>query len=267
MRLVDGLKDTATTFPEALELIIVDNNSDEIELLELLEELTQNQTNGPFAAIQILRYPGTFNYSAINNLAVSKSHGQYLCFLNNDIEIIDTTWLTALCDALQQSDAGCAGAMLYYPDNTIQHAGVYLDTKSIAGHLYKHAPRGSAGHNHFLVNQQVVSAVTAACMLVTRQLFDQVGGFDESLSVAFNDVDFCLKVKRAGYNNVWTPAAALYHHESKSRGLSHQRSLVQKFNHKKAVLLMKRRWRAELQHEKNHPDKNTVAENNQGTLG
>jgi len=256
-RLVDGLIKTAAVSKNTLELIIVDNNSDEAELLTFLDELTQQTTSEntckPFAAINILRYPHKFNYSAINNLAVKASRGEHLCFLNNDMEIISPIWLTALTDVLTQANAGCAGAMLYYPDNTIQHAGVYLDPKNIAGHLGKNEPRGSHGQNNFLLDEQIVSAVTAACMLVPRHIFDEVHGFDESLAVAFNDVDFCLKVKRAGYNNIWTPRAELYHHESKSRGLSGQRSFVQKLNHKKEVFLMKHRWRSELKDDIHHP--------------
>lgn len=253
-RLIDGLRETATKFNGTLELIIVDNNSDQPELLSFLKNLTTNQANDSFASIQVLPYPKKFNYSAINNLAAARSTGKNLCFLNNDIEIIEPTWLTALSAPLTRDNTGCVGAMLYYPDDTIQHAGVYLDAKNIAGHLYKNEKRGSNGDDNYLLNEQVVSAVTAACMVVTKQLFNEVNGFNESLSVAFNDVDLCLKVKRAGYNNIWTPAAELYHHESKSRGLSHQRNMMQKLNHKNEVFLMKRRWHRELKADKHHPE-------------
>lgn len=253
IRLIDGLRATAAAFDGMLELIIVDNNSDEPELAHFLHELTIHQANDAFSSIQALPYRQKFNYSAINNLAVSKSVGTNLCFLNNDIEVINPTWLASLCTPLERANTGCVGAMLYYPDDTIQHAGVYLDAKNIAGHLYKNKERGSSGNDNYLLEEQEVSAVTAACMAVSRQVFDEVNGFNESLSVAFNDVDFCLKVQQAGYNNIWTPAAELYHHESKSRGLSHQRNLMQKLNHKKEVFLMKRKWHRELKLDKYHP--------------
>lgn len=254
MRLVDGLRKTASVFNGALELIIVDNNSDEPELSHFLKDLITNQSNEPFASIQALPYPHKFNYSAINNFAVTKSAGKNLCFLNNDIEIIEPTWLTALREPLERAGTGCVGAMLYYPDDTIQHAGVYLDAKNIAGHLYKNEIRGAHGDDNYLVNEQVVSAVTAACMMVSKKVFNEVNGFNESLTVAFNDVDLCLKVKQAGYDNIWTPAAELYHHESKSRGLSNQRSFRQKLNHKKEVFLMKRQWHVELETDDRHPE-------------
>jgi len=253
-RLVDGLRDTAAEFNEKIELIIVDNNSDQPELLSFLKNLTNNQARDSFASIQVLSYHKKFNYSAINNLAATKSTGKNLCFLNNDIEIIKPTWLTALSTPLTRDNTGCVGAMLYYPDDTIQHAGVYLDAKNIAGHLYKNEKRGSNGSDNYLLDEQVVSAVTAACMLISKKLFNEVNGFNESLSVAFNDVDLCLKVRQAGYDNIWTPAAELYHHESKSRRLSHQRSTVQKLNHKKEVFLMKRLWQRELNADKHHPE-------------
>lgn len=252
IRLVDGLRETAAEFNDALELIIVDNNSDEPALLNYLSELSRFESDDHFQSVKILRYPHKFNYSAINNLAVQHSRGKYVCFLNNDIEVINTDWLTALCKPFEKNNTGCVGAMLYYPDDTIQHAGVYLDANNIAGHLYKHESRGSSGHGDYLLSEQVVSAVTAACLLISRRVFNEVGGFDEALSVAFNDVDLCLKVQQAGYTNIWTPNAALYHHESKSRGRSRQRSLMQKLNHKKEVFLMKRKWRSELENDQHH---------------
>lgn len=247
-RLLVGLNETAQNFSGDLELIIVDNQSDESSALELLSALSK-QSSEPFANVQVIPYPKKFNYSAINNLAASKSNAEFLCFLNNDIEIIDTDWLDALARPMQDNNTGCVGAMLYYPDNTIQHAGVYLDKKNIAGHLYKNLTKGSVGLDDFLLSEQSVSAVTAACLLVRRSIFEQVHGFNESLAVAFNDVDFCLRVSSAGYTNVWTPHAQLYHHESKSRGLKHQRTWLQKRRHKKEVKLMQGLWQEQLAHE------------------
>jgi len=247
-RLIDGLHDTAVEFDRKLELIIVDNRSNETELLSYLQHLA-TRSAAPFAQIKIVRYPHKFNFSAINNLAATHSNASFLCFMNNDVEIIHTSWLSAMCNPMQHKTTGCVGAMLYYPDNTIQHAGVYLDAKNIAGHLYKHSPRGATGQHGFLLSQQQVSAVTAACLLVRRTVFDHVGGYDEQFAVAFNDVDFCLRVQQAGFNNIWTPHAELYHHESKTRGQSHQRHFFQKLKHKKEARLMRQRWQDQLLNE------------------
>jgi len=241
-RVVAGLRDTSTQFTHALELLVVDNSSDEPDALRFLESLSA-QTDSPFANIQILRYPHKFNYSAMNNMAVKNCGGEYLCFLNNDVEVIDSSWLDAMHNTLAQDGSGCVGALLYYPDDTIQHAGVYLDPTAIAGHLYKHFARGAKGKNDFLLNEQEVSGVTAAC------------------AVAFNGVDLCLKVRRAGYKNRWTPHAELYHHESKSRGQSHERHLWQKIKHKFACRTMQRRGREQLSsdpHRHNHPCDQTL---------
>jgi len=247
-RLINGLIKTAESFNQPLELIVVDNNSDERDTLDYLASM-QLEPPTCFANIQVLHYPDKFNFSAINNLAASKSRAQFLCFLNNDIEVIDSSWLQALHQPMTYDKTGCVGAMLYYPDNTIQHAGVYLDKDNIAGHLYKNLPRGASGNKDFLISEQSVSAVTAACLLVSRSIFNEVSGFNESLKVAFNDVDFCLRIQQAGYKNVWTPHSQLYHHESKSRGLNHQRTWLQKINHKKEVNLMKYLWGEQLANE------------------
>jgi len=246
--LVEGLHDTAKHFHEKLELIIVDNQSNESALLGYLKKL-ESQTAAPFTQIKVVRYPHKFNFSAINNIAATHSKASFLCFLNNDIQIIHKDWLAALNEPMQHASTGCVGAMLYYPDDTIQHAGVYLDAKDIAGHLYKNCPRGSAGYQDFLLSEQQVSAVTAACMLIRRSVFNEVNGYNEQLAIAFNDVDLCLKVQQAGYRNIWTPHAELYHYESKSRGKSHQRGFLEKLRQKKEVRLMKQRWQEQLANE------------------
>ena len=251
-RLIKGLSHTAESFAGELELIVVDNRSNEADALAYLELLKQ-QDVAPFAAIRVIRYPHKFNYSAINNHAAALSTADYLCFLNNDIETINPDWLEALLQPMSSTSTGCVGAMLYYPDDTIQHAGVYLDKSNIAGHLYKNLPRGSSGTNDFLLREQIVSAVTAACLLVRRDVFEEVGGFNTAFAVAFNDVDFCLRVQQAGYTNVWTPHAELYHHESKSRGQKHQRTWLQKRRHKKEVKMMKHLWAEQLDNEPRYP--------------
>ena len=243
--LIAGLIDTAASYAHPLELIIVDNRSNEAELLDYLRHLAVH-IETPFARVKVIRYPHKFNFAAINNTAVKHSRASFLCFLNNDIEIIDHEWLNELHVPMQYKKTGCVGAMLYYPDNTIQHAGVYLDPVNIAGHLYKNSPRRTAGRHDFLLSAQPVNAVTAACSLIRRSVFDEVGGFDEQFAVAFNDVDLCLRVQQAGYTNFWTPHAQLYHHESKSRGQSHQRTFLQRLKHNKEVRLMQQRWQEQL---------------------
>ncbi|MGH6761195.1 MAG: glycosyltransferase family 2 protein [Phyllobacterium sp.] len=196
-----------------LEIIIVDNGSKEKKTLVYLSEIEKRPD------VRVLRYDKPFNYSAINNFAVAQAKGSIIGLINNDIEVISTDWLTEMVSWTVQSDIGCVGAKLYYGDDTIQHAGVILGIGGTAGHSHKHADRHSAGYYHRLKVVQNLSAVTGACLLVRKDVFNEVGGLNEEhLSVAFNDIDFCLKVRKAGYQNVWTPYAELYHLESVSRG-------------------------------------------------
>lgn len=241
-RLIDGLRNTAADFKHSLELIIIDNNSKDKASVDYLGKLPTQQDNAGFANVQVLSYPHPFNYSSINNLAAKNASGEFLCFLNNDIEIFDTNWLTALHEPMQNHTTGCVGAMLYYPDFTIQHAGVFLDADKVAGHLYKNHPREAKGIDGFLTNTQKVHAVTAACLLIRQSVFKEVSGFEEDLAVAYNDVDLCLKVQSAGYTNIWTPHAQLIHHESKTRGQKHQRSWLQRKRLKSEVRYMQSKW-------------------------
>jgi len=245
-RLIDGLNATAEQFHAPLELIVVDNNSDNSEALTYLDNLKNPVYTGHFETVSVIRYPHPFNYAAINNLAVANSQGEYVCFINNDIEVIETSWLMAMHKPLKKPETGCVGAMLYYPDNTIQHAGVYLDPTDVAGHLYKQAPRGSEGKDRYLLSEQPVPAVTAACLLMKQELFWKVNGFNEAFEVAFNDVDLCLKVSQAGFQNIWTPHAELYHHESKSRHTGKKRNWRSRLRHRREVRLMKKLWQSEL---------------------
>ena len=168
----------------------------------------------------MVRYPGKgFNFSAINNFGRKYASGQYLLLLNNDVEITDGDWMAKWSASAPGPGAGpSAGAMLYYPDDTIQHAGVITGLGGYAGHSHKYKQRGGSGYMFRTATVQDLSAVTAACMLVKTSVWDAVGGLDEGFTVAFNDVDFCLRVRDAGYKILWTPYAWLYHHESKSRG-------------------------------------------------
>jgi glycosyltransferase involved in cell wall biosynthesis len=200
------------------EIIIVDNNSKDGHTKNYLE-MTRKAHN-----IRILKYEYPFNFSAINNYAARNSNSEYLLFLNNDIEVISPEWLSAMLEHAQRREVGAVGCKLIYPNNTIQHAGVILGITGtpglpgVAGHSHKHLPNESRGYFHRPHMIQNFSAVTAACMMVRKDVFEEVGGFEEKLGIAFNDVDLCLKIRQKGYLIVYTPYAELYHHESLSRG-------------------------------------------------
>jgi GT2 family glycosyltransferase len=204
-----------TDYP-AIELIIVDNDSSDPETLALFGRLAAD------ARVRILRSPGPFNYSRLNNLAAEAASGEVLLLLNNDTEVIEAGWLREMVSQAIRPGIGAVGAKLLYPDDTIQHAGVILGIGwpgGIAGHAYPGAPRTDPGAFGHLGLVRSVAAVTAACLAVRKSLYAQVGGLDEeNLAVAFNDVDFCLRLMEAGYRNIWTPFAELYHKESASRG-------------------------------------------------
>jgi len=197
----------------AFEFIIVDNGSSDPDALRYLDEIDK------YANCRVLRFDGPFNYSAINNFAVEHSDAPLIGLINNDIEVISPDWLTEMVSWAVQPDVGCVGAKLYYENGTLQHAGVIVGLGGVAGHSHKYFPGNHAGYFYRLKILQNLSAVTAACLVVRREIFNEVGGFNEKdLPVSFNDVDFCLKVREAGYLNVWTPYAELYHWESVSRG-------------------------------------------------
>jgi len=194
------------------EIVIVDNQSSERETKEYLGQVVADPR------VRVLAYDQPFNYSAINNYAVRETSGELLGLVNNDIEVISPGWLREMAGHAMRPEIGAVGAMLYYPDNTIQHAGVVLGLGGVAGHVHGGHSRGYIGQMGRAQLTQNLSAVTAACLLIRRSVFEEVEGLDESLRVAFNDVDFCLRVRRLGYRNLWTPLAELYHHESATRG-------------------------------------------------
>jgi GT2 family glycosyltransferase len=193
-------------------VLLVDNQSREQATLDWLDAISGEPR------VRVLRYDAPFNYSAINNWAVAQGDGGVVCLLNNDIEVIDGDWLRELASQAMRPGVGAVGAMLYYPDRTIQHAGVVLGMGGVANHVYSGAPEGHPGHGARALVAQELSAVTGACLAVRRDRYTEVGGLDERLQVAFNDVDFCLRLLEAGYRNVWTPFARLLHHESATRG-------------------------------------------------
>ncbi len=203
-----------TDYPN-FEIIVVDNDSDDPETLAWLDQFA----SGANPRVRVMRYRGKFNYSAINNTAVAESPGEIVGFLNSDVEAIDPGWLSEMVSQASRPGIGAVGAMLYYPVNTVQHAGVILGLGGVAGHPFKDFPRGDSGQKNRLRLVQNYSAVTAACLVIRKDRFLEVGGFNETqLAIAFNDVDLCCKLVAAGYRNLWTPFAELYHHESATRG-------------------------------------------------
>lgn len=201
-----------TTYPN-YEILIIDNGSQEPATLQWLEDIEQDPR------VRVLRYDYPFNYSAINNFGAQFAQGEVLGLVNNDVEVISPDWMTELTAHALRPDIGCVGAKLYYPNDTVQHGGIVMGLLTLAGHAHRHSPRRSAGYFGRLVTTQNLPAVTGACMFVRKSIYEEVGGLNEiHLKVAFNDVDFCLRVQERGYRNVWTPYAELYHHESISRG-------------------------------------------------
>ncbi|MEO1815678.1 MAG: glycosyltransferase family 2 protein [Acetobacterium sp.] len=232
------------TIYENFEIIVVDNGSEKEETFKLFEYYTKKYPD----QFKVVRIDIPFNFSKINNLAVQESKGEYLLFLNNDITVITNGWMKRMVSYAQQEHVGAVGAKLYYPDNTIQHAGVLLGMGGVAGHGHVGYPRGDYGYFGKLVTTNNYTSVTAACMMVKREDFDRVNGFEEKLTVAFNDVDFCLKLYEAGKYNVWLHNVELYHYESKSRGAEDTYSKYKRFNSE--IKYMKDHW---LKYIKNDP--------------
>lgn len=194
------------------EIIIVDNGSVEAETLAYFDEIALRPN------VKILRDDAPFNFSALNNRAAHEANGDYLCLLNNDVEVISPDWLNEMVSLAAQPGNGAVGARLWYPNDTVQHAGVLVGLGGVGGHVNLGARRGQAGYFGRAVVSQNMTAVTAACLVVRKEAYERVGGLNTDLKVAYNDVDFCLRLVEAGYRNVWTPHAELYHHESASRG-------------------------------------------------
>lgn len=195
------------------EIIIVENNSVLKETFQCYERLKTDPR------IRVIEWNHPFNYSALNNYAVSQANGGLLLFLNNDITVITPDWLEQMAMHALRPEIGEVGAKLYYPDNTIQHGGIVLKLGPVANHPYKFMNRFDIGYFGLLIASHNVSAVTAACAMMRKEVFHEVGGFDENFTVAYNDVDLSLKIREKGYDIIWTPFAELYHHESKTRGL------------------------------------------------
>ncbi|MEH2069892.1 MAG: glycosyltransferase [Nostoc sp.] len=225
-----------TTYPN-YEVILIDNGSQEENTANIISKWQQKESS-KFRCYQ-LDIP--FNYSKINNYAVNQANGDYLLFLNNDIELITPDWMNAMVEQAQRPSIGAVGALLLYPDNTIQHAGVIIGIGGVAGHSHKYYPAESAGYFDQILTANNYSAVTAACLMCRRETFEAIGGFEEELAVAFNDVDLCLKLVKLGYRNIYLPHVMLYHYESKSRGSDNTPAKLAIFI--KEIEYMQKKWK------------------------
>ena len=225
-----------TTYPD-FEILLIENNSKEEQTFRSYERMRKEHPD----TLKVLAWQGKgFNYSALNNFGARYATGEYLLLLNNDTEVITPGWLEEMVMYAQQKRVGCVGAKLLYPDDTIQHAGVGFGIGGVAGHLHKYFPATSDGYMGRLNYVQDVYGDTAACLLIRKEIYDEVHGLDESYAVAFNDVDFCVRVREAGYTNVFTPFAQLYHYESKSRGMEDNPEKQKRFQGE--VLRFQARW-------------------------
>lgn len=207
------------------EIIVVENNSTTPEIEAYYDQIKSEK-------IRIVRYNGEFNYSAVNNLGVENAKGDYIILLNNDTQVITINWIEEMLMYAQRNDVGAVGAKLYYGDKTIQHAGVVvgLGAHRTAGHTHYGKSYENLGYMGRLCYAQNVSAVTGACLMVSKEAYDKVGGLDEGFAISLNDVDLCLKLREAGYLNVFTPFAELYHYESISRGLDDKGEKAERYN-------------------------------------
>ncbi len=194
------------------EVIVIDHQSNEEDALELLEKIDKRDDT------RVLEFEGEFNFSLMNNIAAESSTGDFLCLLNNDIEVISSDWIQELVSHASREHVGVVGALLRYPDKSIQHAGLSPNLGSLYGHAHKYFPSGNFGYRNRLAVAHQVAAVTGACLMTSRELWGELGGLNQQLAVAYNDVDYCLRARTSGYQIIWTPFAELIHHESLSRG-------------------------------------------------
>ncbi len=238
-RCIDSILERSTY--DNYEIIVVENNSETEEIWNYYKELEDKER------IRVVTYKGKFNYSAVNNKGVGEAKGEYILLMNNDTQVITVNWMEELLMYAQREDVGAAGAKLYYENKTIQHAGVVLalGAHRTAGHSHYGQHRENLGYMGRLCYAQDVSAVTGACLMVAKDLFRKVGGLDESFAVSLNDVDFCLKLREAGYLNVFTPFAELYHFESVSRGLDDRGEKAERYEEESERFRAK--WKAVLE--------------------
>lgn len=232
-RCIDSIvsKSTYTNY----EILIVENNSESESIFDYYGELEKTHSK-----VKVVRYKGLFNYSKINNYAVQYTSGDYLLFLNNDTEVIYSNWIEELLGFCQRSDVGGVGAKLLYPNDTVQHAGIVIGMGGVAGNSFVGFGSQHPGYFGQIMCARDCSAVTAACLMVKRSVFDEVKGFDETLQIAFNDVDLCLKIREKGYLIVYNPQVLLYHYESVSRGKENTYAKMKRF--KGEIETFKNKW-------------------------
>jgi len=220
-----------TTYGD-FEVLLIDNGSTDRSSLDTFERWRKHESR-----LRVLRYDVPFNFSKINNFGVSESTGDYVLLLNNDTEVLSADWLEAMVEQAQRQTIGAVGPLLLYPDRTIQHAGVVIGIGGVAGHSHKHFPVTAVGYFQALSSVTNYAAVTGACLMVQRAKFLEVGGLDEELAIAFNDVDFCLKLIAAGYRNIYLPHVKLYHFESKSRGYETTKEQIARFERETETMI------------------------------
>lgn len=233
---------------ENYEIVIIENNSATQEIFEYYEEVQKDEK------IRVITWNREFNYSAINNFGVKHAKGDLLLFLNNDVEVLTDDWMEELVGNCLRPEVGITGVKLLYPDGTIQHAGTVIGMGGVAGHMFVNMPGERSGYLHKASLQMDYSAVTAACMMMKRSVFEKIGGFEERLSVAFNDVDLCLRTNEAGYLVVYDPYVKLYHYESKSRGAEDSEEKIKRFQNE--IEFMRTRWEAMLKNGDPYYNKN-----------
>jgi GT2 family glycosyltransferase len=227
----------AENYPN-LEILILENGSTDTETFQLYEKLKHDPR------FNIINWTKPFSYAAINNYGAKLATGELLLFLNNDIESLKKENLFRLAEHAIRPETGAVGAALFYPDNTIQHAGVVLGMTGIAGHTLRHTPKGKLGYGFRMATIRNLSCVTGACLMIKRKTFDEVNGFDENLAIAFNDIDLCLKVRESGYSVVWTPHAEYTHFESKTRGPEDTPEKISRFH--REINYFKSKWNKQL---------------------
>ncbi len=237
-RCIESIRERSTY--DNYEIIIVENNSESKEIFDYYEKIKSDK-------IKIVRYEGEFNYSKVCNLGVSNADGEYILLLNNDTQVITVNWIEELLMYAQRDDVGAVGAKLFYENKTIQHAGVVigLGAHRTAGHTHYGQSRENLGYMGRLCYAQDVTAVTGACLMVKKELYDKVGGLDESFAVSLNDVDLCLKLRHLGLLNVFTPFAELYHFESVSRGLDDKGEKAKRYDEESARF--REKWKEDLE--------------------
>lgn len=217
------------------EIIIVENNSTEQDTFSFYKNVEKTDVN-----IKIIYWKGEFNYSAINNFGAKHASGEYLLFLNNDTFFIKSDGIEEMLGYCMYKEVGAVGARMYYEDGTIQHAGVIVGFGGVAGHIFNGYPHSANGYFSRILCAQNLSAVTAACMMMKKSVFEKANGFDEDYKVAFNDIDLCMKIQDLQYSIVYNPYAELYHYESKSRGMENTKEKVERFN--REVAIFKKKW-------------------------